>query len=93
MERRNDDLDVKLTGYSEENEEHRKSIERLEKQVLEQRSLLDASRKKEDKIVQEYGKVVDQLKSDIKDLGRTIQDRETALILDKKDSNKRENEA
>ena len=72
MRRALEDLEDKLTQAQNEADENRSKAERLDKLNQSQRQSLDENARKEERLILQYDKLLEQLRSEIKDKEREL---------------------
>ena len=72
-----EDLEDKLNSALDEAEEMRSKSEQLEKLNQSQRQSLEEKQRKEDRLIMQYDKLLEQLRAEIKEKERELQQQET----------------
>ena len=72
-----EDLEEKLNSALDEAEEMRSKSEQLEKLNQSQRQSLEEKQRKEDRLIMQYDKLLEQLRAEIKEKERELHQQET----------------
>lgn len=72
-----EDLEDKLNSALDEAEEMRSKSEQLEKLNQSQRQSLEEKQRKEDRLIMQYDKLLEQLRAEIKEKERELHQQET----------------
>ena len=85
MERRIEDMEDKLNNAQDAAEEGRAKVQRLESLNNSQRASLEELQRKEDRLILQYDRIVESLRSEIKDKEREAHALETRWAYSKQE--------